>query len=209
MKNEEIAKDKMQKICDILKKETLDPARQQSREIVENAEMQAREIIENAKKEAENFQALAEEERVKKEKNFTASLALACRETVEELRQQIEQKLFQENLFDEVEKASSSKEVIARLVMALIRAVEEKGIDADLSAYIAKTAAPSEVAKSLAANFLEKLREKELIVGDFQGGVRVKLHNKQITLDMSDAVLKEMIMRYIHKDFRESIFQLP
>ena len=48
MKGLESGKDKIQKICDALRKETLEPAKQEAREIVENAHMQASEIVTEA-----------------------------------------------------------------------------------------------------------------------------------------------------------------
>ena len=53
MKGLETGKDKIQKICDALRKETLEPAKQEAREIVENAHLKADEILQEAKKKAE------------------------------------------------------------------------------------------------------------------------------------------------------------
>ena len=50
MKELETGKNKIQKICDVLRNETLDPAKQEAREIIENAHIQAAKIIEDAKK---------------------------------------------------------------------------------------------------------------------------------------------------------------
>ena len=45
MKGLDTGREKIQKICDSLRKETLEPAKQEAREIIENAHMQASEIV--------------------------------------------------------------------------------------------------------------------------------------------------------------------
>ncbi len=60
----------------------------------------------------------------------------------------------------------------------------------------------------LAHEILEKLKEKSVLIGSFTGGIEVKLHRENITLDMSDDALKELMANYIRKDFRELIFSI-
>ncbi|MDP2672333.1 MAG: hypothetical protein Q8O84_00790, partial [Nanoarchaeota archaeon] len=47
--------DKIQKICDTIKKETLDPAKEHAHEIIENAQIESKEIINKANKEKEKI----------------------------------------------------------------------------------------------------------------------------------------------------------
>ena len=58
----------------------------------------------------------------------------------------------------------------------------------------------------LAHEILERLHEKSVLVGPLTGGIEVKLLKENITIDMSDAALKELVANYIRKDFRELIF---
>ena len=68
VKGLETGKDKIQKICDALRKETLEPAKQEAREIVENAHLAASEIVREAKKKAEAAVSKAEIEINEKKK---------------------------------------------------------------------------------------------------------------------------------------------
>ena len=98
MKGLETGKDKIQKICDSLRKETLEPAKQEAREIVENSHMQASEIVAEAKAKAIAMTEEAEKEMEEKKRVFHASLNLACRQGIEQLKQKIEKDLFNQEL---------------------------------------------------------------------------------------------------------------
>ena len=70
-------KDKVKKICDTLKKQTLDPAKQEAKHIVDHALKEAEKIVKQAKEEAKQ---LVEEQKIKlsqEKKAFHSSLNLA------------------------------------------------------------------------------------------------------------------------------------
>lgn len=53
MKGTEPGKDKVKKICDILRRETLEPAENEAKQIIDSAKEQAKQMISAAHKEAE------------------------------------------------------------------------------------------------------------------------------------------------------------
>ena len=55
MKGLETGKDKVKKICDVLKRETLEPAKHEADEIVASARKKADEILADAHKEAKKM----------------------------------------------------------------------------------------------------------------------------------------------------------
>ena len=67
MKGLETGKDKVKKICDVLKRETLEPARQEADEIIASARRHADEILADAHKESKRMveDALGEIEKQK------------------------------------------------------------------------------------------------------------------------------------------------
>jgi V/A-type H+/Na+-transporting ATPase subunit E len=44
-------------------------------------------------------------------------------------------------------------------------------------------------------------------LGDFDGGVQIKLCDRKITIDVSDRVVRELIANFIRHDFRDLVFQ--
>lgn len=206
MKGLETGKDKIQKICDQLKKETLEPARQEAREIIENGRIEAEELLSEAKKKAEELLAGADQEIEEKKRVFQASLKLACRQGIEDLKQKIESELFNNELISLVQKETSDPKLIAHLLDRFLKSMEEKGIEEEFTAVIPKEIPPRSITALLASKTLEKLQNKVVAIGDFHGGVQIQIEDQKMTIDISDAVVREIIAAYIRKDLRDLIF---
>lgn len=207
MENLETGKDKIKKICDILKKETLQPAKQEAQQIVEVAGQEAHQIIRDAEAKAEQILNEAKAKMEKEKELFRSSLTQACRQGLEALRQDIENKLFNSGLDDWLQKNTADPAVGAKLISALVQAIEKEGISADFSAIVPAQVPADKVNAALGQDIIDKLKEKSVVVGDFIGGVQLKLHDRKLTLDVSDDALKELLGHYIRKDFRELLFQ--
>ena len=208
MKGLESGKDKIQKICDTLRKETLEPAKQEAREIVENAHLEASEIVLKAKKKANDVLRKAESEIEEKRKVFESSLIMACRQGIERLKQKIEEELFNRELTELVDKEMGDPKTVAHILNAFLKTMEAKGIDDEFSAVIPKSISPRSINSLLIAHVLERLKKGGVAVGDFGGGVQIRLKERKITIDVSDAVVRELIAQYIRRDFRELIFSV-
>ena len=162
MKGLETGKDKIQKICDTLLKETLEPAKQEAREIIENAHMQAAEIVAGAKKSAASMMQTAEKELEETKRVFHASLSLACRQGIEQLKQTIEKELFDQELVSLVGKEMADPKVIASLLNSFMKSCEEKGIEEEFVAVIPKAISPRSINELLIARVLERLKNKKI-----------------------------------------------
>ncbi len=208
MKGLETGKDKIQKICDSLRKETLEPAKQEAREIVENSHLQAAEVVSEAQKKAAAMIQAAEIEIDEKRKVFQASLNLACRQGIEQLKQKIEKELFDKELANLVGKEMAEPKIIANLLNAFMRSMEEKGVEEDFVAVIPKGISPRSINELLTSKTLEKLRNQSIQVGDFAGGVQIQMKGRQITIEITDAVVRELIAQYIRRDFRDLVFNV-
>lgn len=208
MKGLETGKDKIQKICDALKKETLEPAKQEAREIIENAHMQASEIVSEAKIKAQKMLQEAERELEEKKRVANASLSLACRQTMEQLKQKIEKELFNPELSKLVIKEMAEPKLISNLLNSFVKVMEEKGFEEDLVAYIPKGVSPRAINEMLAERVLDKLKNQTVIASDIAGGVQIQLQKSRITIDFSDAVMRELLGQYVRSDLRELVFNI-
>lgn len=206
MFEKENVENKIKKICDFIKNETLDPAKEQAKEIIENAHIEAEEIIKKAHKEKERLIEEEKKEIQRQKKVFEASLLLATKQALEDLKQKIEHELFSKNLKEIIIKATKDPLVIASFINAVVRALELQGIDTDISAFIPKNVDARAINTYLLKEVQEKLKEKKLIVGDIAGGVQIKLHDLEITIDISDKALKDLLTNYIRADFRKLVF---
>lgn len=206
MKGTETGKDKVRKICDVLRRETLEPAQSEAETIIHSARERAEEVLASARQEAAKMKedALAEIERQKNV--FQSSLGQACKQALEALKQGIEEKLFHRELARLISSYTQDPKVLVQLITAVARGLEKEGIDGPLSVYVPAAVPARSVNMLLAQEILDHLKEKSVLVGPLTGGIEVKLHKENITVDLSDAALKELVANYIRKDFREMIF---
>ena len=207
MENLDTGKDKIKKICEILKNETLQPAQEEAQRIVEAAEQEARNIQRAAEAQAEELVTASKIKMAKQKELFDHSIRAACTQVMESLRQEIENNLFNTSLSDWLSKQTVDADLAAKLVNALVKAIEKEGTSAELSAIIPSKIPAEKVNALLLKEVVDKLREKSVVLGGLTGGVQLKLHDKQLTLDLSDEALKELLGRYIRKDFRDLLFQ--
>jgi len=198
---------KIQQICSLLRVETLEPAKEEAGRLVEEAKQQAQQIIDNAEKEAESHLQRAHEQIEKDRSVFQSAMQQAAGQCFESLKQKIQSKLFNQELDSIIQQAAAKPDVIAAIITAIVDALKKEGSSANLEAVIPRAVSADEVNRLLAENILTALQKGGVSLGSFAAGAQVKLVDKQMTLDLSDAVLKELLANYLRKDFRELIFQ--
>ncbi|SCA62782.1 V-type ATP synthase subunit E [Chlamydiales bacterium SCGC AG-110-P3] len=206
MKTLDQGKDKVAQICDALRRETLEPAKREAKEIVSAATKEADRIVKEAEKEAVGIIERGREELKKERSVFASSLEQGAKQSLQALRQDIERKLFSDELQGLVTKGASEPKVVAALVKAIVEALEKDGLEADLTAVVPKSVSVKSVLEDLGAAIAQKLGAGGVQVGMFAGGAQVRLEGKKMTIDITDSALKELLARYVRKDFRTAIF---
>jgi V/A-type H+/Na+-transporting ATPase subunit E len=207
MKGLETGKDKVKKICDVLKRETLEPAKHEAEEIIASARRHADEIIADAYKECKRMIEDATIENEKQKTIFQASITQTCRQTLEALKEKIEHKLFNPELAKMISKPMQDPKLIAALINAIVHALEKEGTHSDLSVVISSAISARAVNELLASEVIQRLKEKGVLLSSLSGGVEIKILKDNITIDLSDETLRELVASYIRKDFREFIFR--
>lgn len=202
----EKADTRIQDICDKIRTETLDPAKEQAQEIIENARREAERIVHNAHKDAEHLvketrKSLEEEKQI-----FESSLGQASRQAIELLKQKIEQSLFHPNLQRWVKEQLGGEKSYATLIEALVKAISRDGIKTELSVKIPQEFNPDTINAHLSKDVLSQLKDKSVELSDIPGGVHVKITDRNMVLDISSKALEEIVGSYIHKDFRKVFF---
>lgn len=206
MKTLEKGQDKIQKICDKLRRDTLEPAEEEAQRILKEARKKADSIKEEAEKHAEQIIAQARGQ-IEQEKNvFHSSLQQAAKQVVEGLRQEIEHKLFNDELQHLLEREMADPKLVAAIINGIVQAFEKEGLKTDLSAVIPKNVPSNDVAALLLEGVRNRLKGKTMEVGGFAGGAQVKMIGKKLTIDITDQAVKEMLANYMRRDFRTLIF---
>lgn len=206
MNDLEKADTRIQVICDKIRSETLDPAKEQAQEIIEQARREAERIIHHAHNDAEGMlketrKSLEEEKQI-----FQSSLEQASKQSIELLKQKIEQSLFNPNLEKWVKEQLGSAASYGTLIEALVKAIHKEGIKSELSVKIPQAFSADTINASLSEDVLKQLKNKSVTLSDLPGGVQVKILDKNMVLDISSKTLEEIVASFIHKDFRKVFF---
>lgn len=197
--------EKISKICDLLRHETLEPAKEEALRIVEEAKQRSEEIIQEAHRRVKELVQEAQKA-IEQERNvFHSTLSQAAKQSIEALRQEIEHRLFNSQLHELVTQHTADPQVVANLMTALVKAIEKEGISGDLLAYIPQAVPAKEVTALLTKEILEKLK-KGVQLGNFLGGAKIRVEGRNVTLDISDKEIEDLLQRYVRKDFRKFLF---
>lgn len=199
--------EQIQKICEVLRKETLEPAELEAQSLIESAKKKAELIINKAEEEALAIIKKAKEEIHKEQKVFQASLSQSATQTLETLRHEIENNLFDPELEKQIHLEMAKPETIAELIKAVINAIEKEGLAADLEVIIPKLIPAKEVSSFLSDSLFTRLKNKEFTLGDFSGGAKVRIGHKNMTIEVTDSVIKNLVAAYVKSDFRNYIFK--
>ncbi len=198
--------DKVKKICEVLKRETLEPAKKEADAIVSKAKEEAEKIVNLAKREAQKTREESEKKNREKQNIFESSLNLACKKTLSTLKEEIEKKLLNPGVEKWVDEKTRDPQLLAKLISAIVTAVENEGIEADLKALIPHSVSPQEVNRELMRSILTRLKEGSVEIGDFEGGVELKIVDQNITIDMTNHAMKSLVASFVRDDFRSVIF---
>lgn len=203
MKAIDSGNDKVKKICDVLKKETLEPAKNEAKALILDAQDKANEMLASAKKDAQREIDKAREQIAQEKRVFESSLALSAKQALGALRQEISERLLGAAISKLVD--FQSVETSAKLLDALLRAIEKDGLDANLELALPKGVDKEALVNSLGSSAATLLKNSEVVVGAFAGGVRVKMKEAQLTIDLTDQTVKELLTSYVREDFRSLV----
>jgi V/A-type H+-transporting ATPase subunit E len=202
----EKANERIQAICEKIRMETLKPAQEQAKEIIEQAKKEAEQIRQQmqqeAKRAAEELKKSLEAEKLR----FLASLEQSGKQVFELLKQKIEHALFNPALSQWVEEQLGTVDQQAKLIEVLIAAIRKEGTSTNIRALIAKHFSPDEINARLGKQILETLKNHSVELGDIEGGVQIRLVDKNVMIDLSKKVLEELLASFVRKDFRKLIF---
>jgi V/A-type H+/Na+-transporting ATPase subunit E len=202
----EKAQERIQAICEKIKLETLDPARLEAQVIIDDAHKEAKKIVEQAKREAEKTREETKKSLEEEKRIFTSSLEQAAKQSVELVKQKIEQSLFNPALEKWVIEQLGNARDTAKLIECVIEAINKEGLQVDLAAKIPQTFTPDEIVANLSSQILKQLKTGAIEVSDIKGGAQIEIKNKHLMLDLSDTTFKELISSFVRKDFRKIFF---
>jgi len=193
----------VQALIDRLYEEGVKPGRDEGAQILAEAKREAARLLDEAREEARQIRSDAHMHVEAERKAAREALRVAVRDTVLELREQL-QLTFEHH----VEKLLSSKleeEAFLEEVILLIarRAVETEGLT-DLSLFVGTGGIAPEKAERFIASVAAKMLETGVTLAPYKGrGIRIVLEGRSLTIDLSETVLAALINRMIAPRYRE------
>ena len=201
----ESADNKVREICAILRKETLEPAQDEVKRILSNAEKEADEMIRRAKEEVLKIREENKKDLANELKAHEGSIQLAIKQGISTLRQGVE-KIFAQELGSEIEKVMVKEDAIARAIEVVFSLLEKEGMKLDLRAMLPKHVDITAICNKLTHDFGERVKKDAIQIEDIKGGALIKLKEKKMSIDITDAAIRELLASYVIPELREKIF---
>lgn len=186
----------------------IDEAQARARAIIDRAEADARTKLEQARKEAEGLRRGGEE-----------ALRCAARDTVLELKEMLTRR-FADDVGKTVSSVMRDDEMLRRMILAVAsRAREEGGIDqsSETEVILPRSAVgldelqknPEELREGTLTHFVAATAREMLREGvsfgradDDAEGIRIKLHDRGVTVDITDRAVAEAMLEHLQPRFR-------
>lgn len=200
-------KNKLGEICDILRKETLEPAQKEAKQIIESSKKEGDKIIERAMLEARQLVEEAQSKIAQEKKLFESSMDLASKQTFNQLQHMVFEQLFNQGLSDLSSSILRQGDVMAKLVATIINTLEKEGLNGNVSLALAKEINPSEVSKYLVATAIEKVKNGGVKIDTLAEGARVEIKDKKMTIDVSPQSLKDLMGNFLRDSFKQILFK--
>jgi len=205
MKHLDTGSDKIKKICDAIRHETLEPAKQQARLIIEQASDQAATIIQEARKQAEIILETSKKQHDKEKHIFESSMTHAAKLFIEKLKINIEDHFLSQVLRKLSQNIFTDSEACAKIVDSLIHGFSNKSLAGDLTVILDKGLDKSEFVKFLSQEVKSKMKDVEN--SHKIEGVVLKSVADDLRLEINQEQLTESLLETLRADFRKYFYQ--
>jgi len=205
MKHLDTGSDKIKKICDAIRYETLEPAKQQAKLIIEQATDQAASIIQEARVQAETILENAKKLHEKEQNIFESSLAHAAKIFKEKLKLEIENHFLSPSLSQISSTLFHKDQLCAQLVSAFIEGLKNKSLNGDLSLIISEGLNKEEFVKAISSNIKNLISSVQ--TSHIAPGVSIRSEKDNLRIDLSEKQINQALLDSMRADFRKYFFE--
>lgn len=202
----ETGNDKVKKICDVLRKETLDPAKKEANMILDSAKAEADKIMKHAQEKAAHMIHDAEERLKKQEEVFKASLNLAFKQAIAKLKSDIQQKLFNKSLHQKISSDLNNSTLLAECLKSIFEALKQSGLETDAQIVLSSKFTQEQIAQAITHAGLDSLKNHIHADVEVSAGVKIRLENNHLTIDLSDETLEQIILTFASDTLKKLVF---
>lgn len=206
MKRSESGQDQLQRICDVLRRDTLEPALVEARRIEEEARSFARKLTDETIYKCQEQERASRQQIEQHKKVFDDNIKQALSQALGLLRQEIEEQLFSKALTQLLASRMQDAEQMARVLDVLVEAIKQDGLDADIEVALGRAIDKQQLLQALTPAIKDCLQDARFATGLFAGGLAVHVQDEHLVIDVSDDALRELLARFLRKDFRQMLF---
>ena len=196
---------KLQKLTEKLYNEGLSKGKQEADKVLEQAQIEAKECIEKATLQAQQIIEDARRQADELKKNTATEIALAARQSVGAVKEQI-QNVITSNIIDNaVSSANSNAEFVKNLIMEIARNwSSEKNIDLEV---MLSSGAKAEFIESVKGALNQELGQGiEVKTGALKSGFRISPKDGGFYVSFTDDDFQTLISEYLRPQIAEMIF---
>lgn len=198
----ENSSNKVKEISEILYKETILPAKEESQKIIDDAKEHAASIIHNANEEAKklldkNTKEIAEERKV-----HESSIELAIKQAIAVLKSQVLD-IFNKELSSNMKDTLNQQEVCQNLLQVLIDGIKKEGISSDLRLFVSKKVNFDQLVTSLTSSVLGKIEKSDI---EISSGIALMIKEKKLTLKITEQTISELLSGGLSEMLRNKVF---
>lgn len=200
-----------------LREEGVNSGRNQAEQIIVEAKAKAAAILQQSQQQADEIVRHAREEAEKLERAGNAALEVAFRDTLLALKSQLMQR-FTGEVQRLVGAQTQKPELLEKLILEVVGRIKEEAAQAQEVEVLLPTKVvgleelsrnPEELEQGILTYFVKLISQDLLregvsfgIAQDNQGGLRLRLVDQEIVLDLSDRAIADTILEYLQPRFR-------
>lgn len=198
----ETSKNKVKEISDLLYKETILPAKQESERILAEARETAHSIIHKAQQEAKEIREKNSKQMSDEKKVHEGSIDLAVKQALATLKSDI-MNVFRKDLLTNLKTTLNEKQVLVSVVKALINGIQSQGIKCDMKLCVAKEVNFDELSDAVISSVEKKLEKGDILVSS---GVELVLKDKKVSLKITENTCGELLADKLPEILKSKVF---
>ena len=202
----ETGNDKVKKICEVLKRETIDPARQQAESIIEEAKAEAEKIIASAEQKSTKMLKETEDKIASQQEVFKASIQVAFKQSIGKLKSEIFTKVFQQGLLQKIRDGFQDPNILGECLKVICQSLNSMGSNVDPLIIVSKKFDKNQLSQMIVKLGLEHLQNKIIPKGDFSSGIQIRIENENLTIDITDQAVEQLILKFSSDTLKKLIF---
>ncbi|MCH9621572.1 MAG: V-type proton ATPase subunit E [Chlamydiia bacterium] len=193
---------KVKEISDILYKETILPAKEESERMIEEAKEAAAGIIHKAQEEAKELLERNRKQMEDEAKVHGSSIDLSVKQAVATLKAEV-MNVFNNELLVSLKDVVDNQNNCQSVLDALVNGIKENGVTSDLKLFVSKRVDFKALSDSVISRVERKLEKGDMPISS---GIALMIKDKKFTLKITDQTLNELLADKLPEVLRGRVF---